>query len=159
MSKNKCRRGNVVVSRKLAIEDEVTARKAQALQALDGKARFVGLVEGANAVGAVAEGVGAWNGQGAVDALFVLAGDDPAVPTDLPEARFLVVQSAYRSPLTERADVVLPSPTWFERQGHLTNLEGRVRAVDAICAAPEGVPAEWHPLATLKERLGGQLKG
>lgn len=128
------------------------ARKA--LKVLESKAVFICLPDGTNAAGAAAEGVVAWNGTREVEALYVLAGDDPAEQPALPRARFLVVQSAFRSALTERADVVLPSPTWAERAGHLTNLEGRVRGFDAICAAPEGVPAEWQPLARLAERLG-----
>lgn len=128
------------------------ARKA--LKALDGKAVFVGLDGAPNAAGAAAEGVGAWNGTTEVEALYVLAGDDPGEPQGLPKARFLVVQSAFRSPLTERADVVLPSPAWAERTGHLTNLEGKVRAVEAAVPAPEGVPAEWQPLKDLAEHLG-----
>ncbi|MDI7274545.1 MAG: 2Fe-2S iron-sulfur cluster-binding protein [Anaerolineae bacterium] len=126
----------------------------KALKALDGKAAFIGLPEAANARGAEAEGVGAWNGTREVDALYVLAGDDPAEPAALPKARFLVVQSAYRSALTDRADVVFPSPAWAERSGHVTNLEGRVCAFDAAYPAPKGVPAEWQPVATLAERLG-----
>jgi formate dehydrogenase major subunit len=128
------------------------ARQAQ--RRLAGKARFVRLVEGANAMGAAAEGVGAWNGMAEVDALYVLAGDDPQEPPALPKAGFTVVQTAFKSALVQQADVVLPSPTWAERQGHLTNLEGRVRPFDAVLSAPEGVPAEWQPLVSLAERLG-----
>ena len=126
----------------------------KALKALDGKAVFIGLPGAANARGAEAEGVKSWNGTAAVDALYVLAGDDPAEPQELPQTGFLVVQSAYRSALTDRADVVLPSPAWAERSGHVTNLEGRTCAFEAAFPAPEGVPAEWQPLATLAERLG-----
>ncbi len=129
------------------------AGAAKALKALAGKAAFIGLGAAANAAGAAAEGVGAWNGTKQVDALYVLAGDDPAEPQALPKARFLVVQSAFRSALVERADVVLPSPIWAERQGHLTGLDGRVRAFDAVYGAPEGVQAEWQPLVSLAERL------
>ncbi len=131
----------------------------KALKALDGKAAFIGLEGAANAAGAAAEGVGAWNGLQAVDALYVLAGDDPGEPAVLPKARFLVVQSAYRSPLTDKADVVLPSPTWAERAGHLTSLDGKVRAVEAILAAPAGVPVEWQPLVSLAEQLGQPVSG
>ena len=133
-------------------------KATRALEALDGKARFIRLVEGSNAAGAAGEGVEVWDGRGEVGALYVLAGDDPAEPPTLPKADFVVVQSAYKSALTDRADVVLPSPTWFEREGHLTNLEGRTRAIDAICVAPEGVPAEWQALVSLAKRLGGPLK-
>ena len=131
---------------------------AKALKALGGNARFIALPEGTNAVGAEQAGVRPWSGTTRVDALYLLAGDDPVVPERLPAARFLVVQSAYHSPLTERADVVLPSPAWHERSGHLTNLEGRVRAVEAVCTAPAGVPAEWQALVSLAERLGRPVK-
>ena len=116
-------------------------------------------MEGTNAAGAAAEGVGPWNGSREVEALYVLAGDDPTEPNGLPRAGFAVVQSAYRSALTDQADVVLPSPAWAERSGHLTNLEGQTRRIDAICAAPEGVPVEWQPLVRLAERLSQLARG
>ena len=131
---------------------EVGPVARQALAALSEKARFIRLPQGANVMGAEGEGVGCWDGKADVQALYVLAGDDPAMP-DLPRAGFLVVQAAYQSALTERADVVLPSPMWAERSGHLTNLEGRQRAIEAAFPAPAGVPAEWQPLTALAEQL------
>ena len=122
------------------------------LAALSERARFIRLPQGTNALGAAAEGVGCWDGTAAVEALYVLAGDDPATP-ELPQAGFRVVQSAYQSALTEGADVVLPSPMWAERSGHQTNLEGRVRALEAVFAAPAGVPEEAQPLTLLAEQL------
>ena len=132
----------------------VGAGARQALKALDGKAGFIALPGGTNARGAAAAGIGAWNGLQAVDALYVLAGDDPYLPATLPQARFLVVQAAHRSDLTDKADVVLPSPAWMERTGTLTGLDGRERSFDAALAAPEGVQTEWQPLVSLAQALG-----
>jgi formate dehydrogenase major subunit len=128
----------------------------EALKRLVGKAAFLALLDGANAAGAAAAGIGPWSGPQRVDALYVLAGDDPSVPGGLPKAGFLVVQSAFRSALTGWADVVLPSPTWTERAGHLTNLEGRTCELGAVLAAPEGVRPEWEPVTALAERLAGR---
>ncbi|MGQ9681799.1 MAG: 2Fe-2S iron-sulfur cluster-binding protein [Anaerolineae bacterium] len=131
----------------------VGAGARQALKVLDGKAAFIALPDGSNALGAASVGVGAWNGWQAVEALYVLAGDDAHLPARLPEARFLVVQAAYRSPLTDKADVVLPSPAWMERTGTLTGLDGKERGFDAALAAPAGVQTEWQPLVSLEQAL------
>jgi predicted molibdopterin-dependent oxidoreductase YjgC len=37
----------------------------------------------------------------------------------------LIVQASYRSTLTDRAQVVLPSAIWCEKSGTITNFEGR----------------------------------
>ncbi|NTV36439.1 MAG: molybdopterin-dependent oxidoreductase [Anaerolineaceae bacterium] len=40
---------------------------------------------------------------------------------------YLVLQASYKSPLTARADVVLPVGTWTEQDGHFLNLDGRLQ--------------------------------
>jgi len=131
-----------------------TAEDTALLKVLVGRARFLTLVAGANAVGAARVGL---NGKfKPAPGLYVLLGDDRAngrVAEAAANAGFLVVQSSYASPLTERADVVLPAPIWAEQSGHLTNLEGKTRRVNAAIKAPAGVPAPSAVLQSLAAQL------
>jgi len=68
-------------------------------------------------------------------------------------AGFKVVQAAYHSPLTEQADVVLPTPLWYERTGHVTTLDGVVKPLQAVLPAPADVRDESVVLAQLAALL------
>ena len=105
-----------------------------ALRSLPDKARFLPLVKGANAVGAARLGLEPRPVRG--DALYVLLGDDLPDGQALPQSEFTVVQAACRSPWTDAADVVLPSPTWAEQRGHIVNLEGRRLPVVPLLTPP-----------------------
>jgi NADH-quinone oxidoreductase subunit G len=50
----------------------------------------------------------------------------------------LIVQDIARSPLAERAHVVLPSLTFAEKSGTFTNVAGRVQRLHRAIAPPEG---------------------
>jgi formate dehydrogenase major subunit len=126
-----------------------------ALSSLPEKARFLPLVKGANAVGAARLGLDPRPVRG--DALYVLLGDDLPDGQALPQSEFSVVQAAYRSPWTDAADVVLPSPTWAEQRGHITNLEGRRLPVVPLLHAPASVRAHWQTFVKLAERMGENL--
>ncbi|MBU1747615.1 MAG: (2Fe-2S)-binding protein [Chloroflexi bacterium] len=132
-----------------------TPESADLLKVLVGQAKFLPLVVGANAVGAANLGL---NGQfRSAPGLYVLLGDDRAngrVAEAAAAADFLVVQASYASPLTERADVVLPAPIWAEQSGHLTNLENKTHRVAATIHAPAGVTANTVTLQALAQRLG-----
>lgn len=79
---------------------------------------------------------------------FVLS-DDPNGGAQLLEERgltellkqvgALVVQSAYRSALTDLARVVLPAPIWSEKSGTVTNIEGRKLQLQPVLQPPSGV--------------------
>lgn len=62
---------------------------------------------------------------------------------------FTICLTSYDSALTQKADVVLPTPIWAERTGHFTNVEGRVLPLRAAVAAPDGVRDEVRILADL----------
>ena len=131
-----------------------TAEDATLLKVLTGRARFLPLVAGTNAAGAAQLGLdGRFQ---PATGLYLLLGDDQAnsrVAEAVAGARFLVVQAAYASPLTARADVVLPSPIWAEQTGHLTNLEGKSHRVNAAIQAPTGVQDPVTTLQALAQRL------
>jgi predicted molibdopterin-dependent oxidoreductase YjgC len=119
------------------------------------KARFMPLYTGANSAGAAQLGLHA--GQAIGTALYVLAGDEAPQGDELPKANFTVVQSAYRTPWTEAADVVLPARTWAEKSGHVVNLEGRALSVVPFVKPPQDVPADDAAIALLAECLGHPL--
>ena len=102
--------------------------------------RFLPLATGTNTLGAAKIGLAAHPVKG--DFLFALLGDDWRDGQALPAAKFTVVQAAYRTPLVEAADVVLPALVWTEKDGHIVNLEGRTMPVRPAVRAPETIPAD-----------------
>ena len=81
------------------------------------------------------EDVGQWISAKPLRFLQVVASDEPDGGAHLLRERHvralldkvdcLVVQASYRSALTDRAQVVLPSAIWCEKSGTITNFEGR----------------------------------
>ncbi len=68
-------------------------------------------------------------------------------------AKFLAVHTSYHGPITETADVVLPSLLWYEQEGSLYNLEGKKVAVRKAVPLPEGLIPENEVLTQLAARL------
>jgi len=128
----------------------------QLRKALAGKAHFVGLVPGANSRGALAAGLDDAARLGEVRGFYILAADDQ-VSEDLGEllkgAEFIAVHSSYLTPLTERADVVLPTAIWSEKAGHFTNTEGRVLELARAVDPPPGVKDDEDILKALATKL------
>lgn len=54
------------------------------------------------------------------------------IPDMLKRIECVVVQASYASPLTQAAHVVLPSATWCEKSGTITNVEGRSLSVRPV---------------------------
>ena len=132
----------------------VSAALAEVLRPLHGHARFLRLDQARNGGGAAAAGLAPLAPRPAELVVFLLgeAEADGGLAERL-DGAFTVVQAAYRSPLTERADVVLPTPIWAERSGHFTNLEGRALPLRAALTMPEGVRDEAEVLQTLAGML------
>ena len=124
-------------------------------EALDGKATFVGLTPAANARGAVAAG---FNGSlnGSPKGLYILACEEKEIPSDVlaraKAADFVAVQASYLEPWADIADVILPTPVSFEKQGSITNNEGRTLKVTA--AVKTSLKSEGEILESLVQRLG-----
>ncbi|HHX42160.1 MAG TPA: molybdopterin-dependent oxidoreductase [Armatimonadetes bacterium] len=116
--------------------------------------RLLRLGEKANSRGAAAAGLSA-NGidRQAAKAILCLAGDDADLTSealDHPDGQpFLVVHAAYRTPLTERADVVLPAPLWIEKSGTMVNAQGQEVHLRAAVEPPPGVRDESEVLMAL----------
>ena len=93
------------------------------------------------------------NGQQAV---YAAIGDDYVskwLVERLSKAPYLVVQAAFESKLTEKADVVLPVTLWSEQEGHYFNMDGRVQKAEKVVNAPEGVRDNNAVLAEIAMRM------
>ncbi len=91
------------------------------------------------------------------DAAYIALGDEAVSQTfikSLEKVPFLVIQSSYNSALTARADVVLPSFTWLEQNGHYMNLDGKLSAAQAALKAPEGVACNTAIIENVADKLG-----
>jgi NADH-quinone oxidoreductase subunit G len=80
--------------------------------------------------------------------------DVPGGPDALARAKYLVVQDVQRSALLDHADLVLPAATFVERDGTLTNWEGRRQPVNAAVDPPGAARADYAILAEAARRLG-----
>jgi len=69
------------------------------------------------------------------------------------KAKFLIVHTSYHGPITETADVILPSLLWSEQEGSIYNLEGKKAAVRKAVPLPEGLIPENEVLTQLAARL------
>jgi formate dehydrogenase major subunit len=139
----------------------VTDKAATALKKLKGKTSFVTIEPGVNTRAAAALGLNNGFKPSAVKVLYALQGeqklDDQDVSKNVDKKAFVVAQASFVSPLTERADVVLPMAIWSERAGSLTNTEGSVQKVNkAVEPAGEAKP-DWEVISLLADKLGKKL--
>jgi formate dehydrogenase major subunit len=94
-------------------------------------------------------------------AAFVALGDElpsKRLTERLEKAPFLIVQASHRSPLTEKAAVVLPVATWAEQEGHYLNMEGRLQFAHQIMQPPQEVQSSQQVFQSLADRLGTPLQ-
>ncbi len=123
-----------------------------ALRRLAGKGRILALDPARNGKGAEQAGLRPQEARGA-EVLYLLLGEQvvDAALADHLEGAFTIVQTSYRSALTEKADVVLPAPVWAERSGHVTNLEGAVLPLAPALPMPRDVRDEAEVLQVLTD--------
>ncbi len=116
------------------------------------KAGFLALEPGRNGKGALSAGLDTLELEEA-DMVYFLMSEQPVAEALVEQLNgaFTVVQASYRSPLTEKADVVLPTPIWVERTGHVTNLEGKVLPLQPALEMPGNVRDDADVLAQLTE--------
>lgn len=119
------------------------------------KASLVAFTPASNTFGVVSAGISAAFAPNGAKAYYVLAGEaakvDQALLEALKTADFVAVQASYREPWEEVADVILPSPTAFEKSGTMINAEGRV------CQLNVGVKSKLVSEVEIVERLGALL--
>ena len=100
--------------------------------------------------------------RGSLKALYVM-GENPLralpgaerVKKALGKLEFLVVQDILNNETAKIADVVLPGAAISEKQGSITNLEGRVQTFQAVVSPPGKARPDWQILDLLAARLGG----
>jgi formate dehydrogenase alpha subunit len=85
-------------------------------------------------------------------AALYLAGPWPCL--DKKPAGFVVLQSCYLDENSDRADVLLPQPTFAESQGTFVNIEGRVQHFEAAIPAPSETRPGWQIIGTLARMMG-----
>ncbi|NUP98507.1 MAG: molybdopterin-dependent oxidoreductase [Armatimonadetes bacterium] len=124
----------------------------------DGAVRVRGFHSEANAAGAEQIGFRGGADLETAQAIYLLAGDDPFEPLpqlreELEAAPSVVLQASHLGPLTEYADVVLPSLTWSERGGSWVNVAGLVQSFAPVTSPPAGVLSDEQVLARVRARL------
>jgi formate dehydrogenase major subunit len=132
--------------------------EADLLRKVEPKARFIPLVPGVNTVTAAALGLIDRIDPTACSTLFIAAADENGalgeVAAQIGRSAFVIVMACYASPLTERADLVLPMATWLERSGGFTNTDGTPLRAHAALPASGQSRSDWDILGRLAERLG-----
>jgi NADH-quinone oxidoreductase subunit G len=135
---------NVDVAVVVGPSDQLLVKAEKAANARG--ARDMGLQPAADGSGLAAMLEAAANGT--IRVLYVCGPDLPQVvdPQLLERAlstlECLIVQDVGRSPLAERAHIVLPSLTFAEKTGTFTNHAGRVQQVHQAVNPPEGQPGD-----------------
>lgn len=93
------------------------------------RSQLLGLAEGGNAWGLARAGFASSLHGHQAQGYLVVAGEQSSVPDGLLEAlgkaAVVVVQASYREPWDQVADVLLPMPTTFEKEGEFVNTEGK----------------------------------
>lgn len=79
---------------------------------------------------------------------------------NIPEnVEFLILQDIFRSPLMDRADVVLPALGFVEDNGTIISVEGRVSSIRAIAKPGGKALADWKIFSKLAGILGNNDLG
>jgi formate dehydrogenase major subunit len=95
--------------------------------------------------------------QNGAKAIYLLLADDYVEAKEfqgLPQGiEFMVVQSSHLSPIAQKADVVLPSPTWTEISASYSTLDGMPISVSRLIKPPDGVRADWETINEIAKRF------
>ena len=136
--------GVAVLERLVKIFESKSSGPAPALIALPTSPNGLTLAAGGLEL---VEEVGPWLDAKPLKFLHIIASDEPDGGARLLDERYVralieeidcvVVQAAYRSRLTDLATVVLPAASGWEKQGTLTNFEGRELPLQAVLP-PQG---------------------
>jgi len=140
---------------------DITKAAEEALKKLEDKIKYVRVESGVNTVAATALGLNNGYNPAALKLIYVLLGEQKCEDDDLSRTisknAFVVVQASYSSPLTERADLVLPAAIWSEHNSTLTNIEGRVQKITKAVEPAGRSKADWEALKLLSIELGKNI--
>ncbi len=139
----------------------VTKAAVAELKKLEEKAKYVIAESGVNTVAAVALGLNNGYNPAALKLVYVLLGDEKSEGDDLfkriPKGAYIVAQASHSSPLTQRADLVLPASIWSEQNSSLTNIEGRIQHINKAVEPAGESKADWEALQLLSAELGTDI--
>jgi anaerobic selenocysteine-containing dehydrogenase len=95
--------------------------------------------------------------KGKVKGLYLLLADDlaesQALADNMKDVEFTVVQASYMSPVTSRANVVLPSLLWTESKGSYTTLDGVSKSVTPMVKAAGEIKSDADTLKEVAKHL------
>ncbi|MHC4681352.1 MAG: molybdopterin-dependent oxidoreductase [Planctomycetota bacterium] len=74
----------------------------------------------------------------------------------LKELGLLIVQDCYPTPVSERADVVLPAAVFAEVEGTILDRSGRKRPLRKACEPPGQAKPEWWIICRLAQAMGAE---
>jgi len=97
-----------------------------------------------------------------VRAAYVILSDErfiePTVSARMMNLDFLAIQASFNSNLTLLADVVLPSPTWSEKEGAITDIDGNLRRLNRVVQPSSKLRSDEEILLELIKGLKTELK-
>lgn len=97
-----------------------------------------------------------------IRAAYVMLSDErflePAVSARMMNLDFLAVQASFNSNLTLLADVVLPSLTWAEKDGTITDIDGNLRRLNRVIQPPSGLRKDEEIMFELIKGLKTELR-
>ena len=139
----------------------ITKTAIAELKKLEDKAKYIIVESGVNTVAAAALGLNNGYNPAALKLLYVLLGEQNYKGDDLfkgiPQNAFIVAQASYLSPLTEKADLVLPAAIWSEQNSSLTNIEGRIQNINKAVEPSGEAKPDWEALQLLSIQLGKNI--
>ena len=95
--------------------------------------------------------------KGKARGLYLLLADDlansQALTDSMKGVEFAVVQASYRSPVTEKADVVLPSLLWTECKGSYTSIDGVTKKTAPMVKARAEIKTDADTIKEVARRL------
>jgi len=91
---------------------------------------------------------------GSIKALFLLGADEFNARVNIGWQTFVVYQGHHGDHGAERADVVLPSAAYTEKDGTYVNTEGRPQAAKRSVFPPGDAKEDWAILRALSEHIG-----
>jgi len=95
--------------------------------------------------------------KGKIKGLYLLLADDLAESRALSDSMkgigFAVVQASYLSPITDKADVVLPSLLWTESKGSYTTLDGISKSTAPMVKGPADIKSDADTIKGIAKHL------
>jgi NADH-quinone oxidoreductase subunit G len=102
--------------------------------------------------------------EGSLHALLLIGADPvrdvaqgPLAAEALAAAGFVVALDQFLTDSSRLADVVLPAEGFAEKDGTVTNLEGRVQRVNRVVSGPGQTRPDWSVLDDIADRMGTPL--